>query len=63
MDEWEGKIESLALSTIEENVTSIAGVPTWTMVLIKRILEMSDKVGGVNGMRNARIAKDMPLKR
>ena len=26
MDEWEGKIESLAQSTIEENVTSIAGV-------------------------------------
>ncbi len=43
MDEWEGKIESLALSTIEENVTSIAGVPTWTMVLIKRILEITGK--------------------
>ena len=43
MDEWEGKIEQLALSTIEENVTSIAGVPTWTMVLIKRILELTGK--------------------
>jgi hypothetical protein len=43
MDEWEGKIESLALTTIEENVTSIAGVPTWTMVLIKRILEITGK--------------------
>ena len=43
MDEWEGKIEQLALSTIEENVTSIAGVPTWTMVLIKRILEITGK--------------------
>jgi hypothetical protein len=43
MDEWEGKIESLALSTIDENVTSIAGVPTWTMVLIKRILEITGK--------------------
>lgn len=43
MDEWEGKIERLALSTIEENVTSIAGVPTWTLVLIKRILQITGK--------------------
>lgn len=43
MDEWEGKIEQLAQSTINENVTSISGVPTWTLVLIKRILEISGK--------------------
>ncbi len=43
MDEWEGKIEELARSTIHENVTSIAGVPTWTIILIKRILELSGK--------------------
>lgn len=43
MDEWEGKIEQLAQSTIHENVTSISGVPTWTLVLIKRILEISGK--------------------
>jgi len=43
MDEWENKIESLAQSTIEENVTSIAGVPTWTLVLLKRILEITGK--------------------
>jgi hypothetical protein len=43
MDEWEGKIEQLARSTITENVTSISGVPTWTLVLIKRILEISGK--------------------
>ena len=43
LDEWESKIEKLAQSTIEENVTSIAGVPTWTILLIKRILEISGK--------------------
>ncbi|MBC8034424.1 MAG: GH3 auxin-responsive promoter family protein [Chitinophagaceae bacterium] len=43
MDEWESKIEQLARSTILENVTSISGVPTWTMVLIKRILEITGK--------------------
>ncbi len=43
MDEWENKIEQLCQSTIYENVTSISGVPTWTLVLIKRILEITGK--------------------
>ena len=43
MDEWEEKIESLAQSTMNEDVSSIAGVPTWTLVLLKRILEISGK--------------------
>jgi hypothetical protein len=43
MDEWENKIEKLAISTVRENVTSISGVPTWTLVLLKRILEMTGK--------------------
>jgi hypothetical protein len=43
MDEWENKIERLAENTIKENVTSISGVPTWTLVLFKRILEITGK--------------------
>jgi hypothetical protein len=43
LDEWESKIERLAQNTIHENVTSLAGVPTWTIILIKRILEISGK--------------------
>lgn len=43
MDEWESKIEKLAESTIGENVTSMAGVPTWLIVLLKRILEITRK--------------------
>lgn len=43
MDEWESKIEELARNTIHENVTSIAGVPTWTIILIKRVLELAGK--------------------
>lgn len=39
MDEWESKIESIIDSTLNENITYIAGVPTWTLVLLKRILE------------------------
>jgi hypothetical protein len=43
MDEWESKIEKLAEATIPENVTSISGVPTWTLVLFRRILEITGK--------------------
>jgi hypothetical protein len=43
MNEWESKIEKLAGSTIKENVTSISGVPTWTLVLFRRILEITGK--------------------
>ena len=43
MDEWESKIEKQAQSTINENVTSMAGVPTLLIVLLKRILEITGK--------------------
>ncbi len=41
MDEWESKLEKLADTMTNENVTSIAGVPSWMLVLLKRILERS----------------------
>jgi len=41
MSGWEEKIEKMAREVLEENVTSIAGVPTWTFVLLQRILEIS----------------------
>lgn len=40
MEEWEAKIEKMAHYTANENVTSVAGVPTWTVVLLQRILEI-----------------------
>lgn len=40
MDDWEEKIEAMARETAEENVTSLVGVPTWTIILIRRIVEM-----------------------
>jgi hypothetical protein len=43
LDEWENKIEKLAQVTANENVTSIAGVPTWTLILLKRILKIKNK--------------------
>jgi hypothetical protein len=43
MDEWESKIEMLADTTLLENVTSVSGVPTWTLVLFQKILEKTGK--------------------
>lgn len=41
MEHWEEKVEKMALATMNENVTSISGVPTWTLVLFRRLLEMT----------------------
>ena len=43
MDEWESKIEKMATSTINHNVTNILGVPSWTLLLLRRILEITGK--------------------
>lgn len=43
MDKWEEKIAAMLEATIPENVTSISGVPTWTYVLLNRILEVTGK--------------------
>lgn len=40
MHEWEAKIEKLAKETMNENVVTITGVPTWTIVLLQKILEL-----------------------
>lgn len=40
---FEEKIEQIAQITIKENVTSLAGVPTWNIVMANRILEMTGK--------------------
>jgi hypothetical protein len=43
MNEWEEKLEKMALATMNENITSLAGVPSWMMVLLKRVLELKKK--------------------
>lgn len=43
MSEWESKIEKIAQSTINVNVTNLSGVPSWYLVLIKRVLEITGK--------------------
>jgi hypothetical protein len=43
MDNFEEKVERIAKATIGVNVTNIAGVPTWNIVLAKRVLEITGK--------------------
>jgi hypothetical protein len=43
MDKWEEKLEKIAKETVNENVTSIAGVPSWNLVMLKYILDFTGK--------------------
>ncbi|MEN8224840.1 MAG: GH3 auxin-responsive promoter family protein [Bacteroidota bacterium] len=43
MDEWEEKIEKMAHATIPHNVTNLSGVPSWTLLLLNRILDITGK--------------------
>lgn len=43
MSEWEEKLEAMVYDVFNENITFMAGVPTWTLVLIKRILEIANE--------------------
>lgn len=43
MGNWEEKIEKMAHETAQVNVTHIAGVPTWTVLLLQRIVEIEGK--------------------
>jgi hypothetical protein len=41
LDEWESKIEKMARATVNRNVTSLSGVPSWTLLLLKKVLEIT----------------------
>jgi hypothetical protein len=43
MDNWEEKIEMMADETIPHDVTSLSGVPSWMLLLLRRILEKTGK--------------------
>ncbi len=43
MNEWESKIEKMAAVICKENVTNISAVPTWTVVLLEKILQVTGK--------------------
>ncbi len=43
MDEWEAKLERIVETTYNQDIRSLSGVPSWMLVLIKRILEKTGK--------------------
>ncbi len=43
MAEWETKMEAIIDETIEEDITSLVGVPSWMLVLLNRVLERTGK--------------------
>lgn len=45
MEHFEPKIEAIANETLQADVTNLSGVPSWMLVLIKRLLEKSGKQG------------------
>lgn len=43
MSEWESKLMAIIQESVTENVTSLAGVPSWMLVLLNRVLEETGK--------------------
>lgn len=43
LENWEEKLERMAESVLDENICIIAGIPSWTLLLLKKVLEKSGK--------------------
>lgn len=43
MGDWETKLDAIIQETVQENVTSLAGVPSWMLVLLNKTLEQTGK--------------------
>ena len=43
MEEWEQKIKAIIDETIDEDITSLVGVPSWMLVLLNKVLERTGK--------------------
>ena len=43
MSDWEYKMQAIVDETINENVTSLTGVPSWMLVLLNNVLETTGK--------------------
>ena len=43
MSDWEYKMQAIVNETVNENVTSLTGVPSWMLVLLHNVLETTGK--------------------
>lgn len=55
MGDWENKMPAIIKETINENVTSLAGVPSWMMVLLNKTLEHTGKQNMLEIWPNAEV--------
>jgi len=42
-DDWNTKLHLIAEHTVDENITSISGVPSWMLLVLKEVLKISGK--------------------
>ena len=42
MKEWDEKLNKIAHQAMQENITSLTGVPSWMLILLQKILELSE---------------------
>ncbi len=43
MEDWEVKIDKMAKRTVNRNITNLLGVPSWTLLFLKKILAKTGK--------------------
>ncbi len=43
MEDWEKKLNIIAKESISQNVTNISGVPSWNLILLKKILNITGR--------------------
>jgi len=43
LENWEEKLDRMAESVLNENICIIAGIPSWTLLLLQKVLEKSTK--------------------
>lgn len=43
LSDWDTKMQTIVNDTIQQNVTSLAGVPSWMLVLLNNVLETTGK--------------------
>jgi hypothetical protein len=55
MGDWEIKLMAIVQETIYEDVTSLAGVPSWMMVLLNKVLEETGKTNLLEIWPNAEV--------
>jgi hypothetical protein len=43
MEKWDEKLDAIAKQAVKANITNLTGIPSWMLILLKRILHISGK--------------------